>query len=170
MDGLANVTGAVGDIAIGGVSYTLSIPTAGDYGEMERHVIALRGNPLKELAGCLDDFPLASRQAVLRAACDSVASRPPRATAEEIEQFSGSPDGINYMFFIMVRRKHPEIDTTDKAGAILADIDAAGMTDITLALKALSTVETAVKNSRSTEQIQETTDPHESRGLGSIAT
>lgn len=170
MDGLCNVTGATGDIEIGGVKYRLSVPTAADFGEIERHVVAMRGNPLKELACCLDDFPAENRQMALKAACDSVAGRSPRADADEIGAFAGSPAGIAFMLFIMLRRNHSEIDTPEAANKLLLDLDAATATRMVDVMKQLSAVETAAKNSPSTDEKTETTDPHESRGLESIST
>jgi hypothetical protein len=170
MDGLCNTAGSDGILTIDGKEYRPSVPTAADFGELERHVVSLRGNPLKELAACLDDFPAASRQTALKVACDSIAGRSPRSTFEEMEEFMGSPAGIVFMLFMMLRRNHPEIDSQEAANELLGKVNAAEVASIGEVMQVLAKVETAVKNSPSTEQVTETTDPHESRGLGSIAT
>jgi hypothetical protein len=170
MDGLCNAAGSDGGITIGGKRYQLSIPTGADLGDLERYVISLRGNPLKELAKCIDSYPVALQQAALRAASDSIADRSPRADDEEIGRFARSPMNLPFMLFIMLRRNHTEIDGIDAARKLLVEIDAPTMIRLTDVMAALSNVETAVKNSPSTEQVTETKDPHESRGLESIAT
>lgn len=170
MDGLCNVAAADGILTIDGKDYRPSIPTAADFGELERHVVGLRGNPLKELASCLDDFPAASRQMALKVACDSIAGRSPRATFEEMEEFMGSPAGIVFMLYVMLRRNHPEISSQGAANDLLGKLNAAEVAGVGEVMQVLAKVETAVKNSPSTEQVTETKDPHESRGLESIAT
>lgn len=170
MDGMCNVTGADGTIEIGGKAYRLSVPTGADLGDLERYVISLRGNPLKELAECIDSYPAALQQAALRAASDSIADRSPRADDQEIKRFASSPMNLPFMLFLMLRRNHPEIDGIEAASQLMASLDAPTMARLTGVMTALANVETAVKNSPSTEQVTETTDPHESRGLESIAT
>lgn len=170
MDGLCNVTGADGKATIGGKQYTLTIPTAVDFGEMERHVMSLRGNPLKELASCVADYPADLQQTAIKAACDSVAGRPPRITVDELQVFSGSPDGIVYMLYMMLRVNHPEIDGPEKASGLLKEMNEAEQEELLREVMQLSAVMTAAKNLPSTEQATETTDPHESRGLESMST
>jgi hypothetical protein len=173
MDGLCNVTGADGSITLNGTKYRLSVPTQLDYGELERDVVARRSNPLRELAGCLQDFSLEDKQLALRAASDSIAERPCRATQAEVGAFSCTLDGISYTLYLMLRRNHPEIDSPEKAGDLIKHLDEASSEEMLQVLRQLSEVQTAAKNSPSTEQITETTettDLHESRGLASIVT
>jgi hypothetical protein len=169
MDGLCNVAASDGTVNIGGKAYRLSIPTGADLGDLERYVISLRGNPLEELAKCIDSYPAALQQSALRAASDSIADRSPRADDEEIGRFARSPMNLPFMLFIMLRRNHADIDSVEAARELLIKVDAPTMANLIEVMGALSNVETAVKNSPSTEQVTETKDPHESRGLGSIA-
>ncbi len=169
MDGLCNVAGADGTITLNGTKYRLSVPTKLDYGELEREVILRRSNPLRELARCLQDFSPEDKRLALRAAADSIAERPSRASQLEVGQFTGTLEGISYMLYMMLRRNHPEIDSPEKAGELIKALDEAAADELLQVLTMLSEVKTAAKNSPSTEQIQET-DPHESRGLESMST
>lgn len=170
MDGLCNVTGAPETITIDGTEYRLTVPTKLDYGELEREVVARRSNPFKELAQCLGDFSAEDRQNALRAASDSIAGRPSRASQEEVGAFTGTLDGIAYTLYLMLRRNHKEIDTAGKASKLLTSLDEATAENLLLILKRLNDVEiVAGKNLPSTEQILET-DPHEFRGQESIVT
>jgi len=170
MDGLCNVTGADGSITLNGTKYRLSVPTKLDYGELEREVVSRRSNPLRELAGCLGDFSAEDKQLALRAASDSIAERPSRACQAEVGAFTGTLEGIAYMLYLMMRRNHPEIDAPEKAAVLIKTLDEAKAEELLQVVSILSEVQTAAKNLPSTEQIQETTDPHESRGLASMST
>ncbi len=166
------MTGASEGININGTDYRLTVPTKLDYGELEREVVARRSNPLRELAQCLGDFSAEDRQNALRAASDSIAGRSCRASAEEVGAFTGTLEGISYTLYLMLRRNHPEIDTPKKAAELLKGLNEATAVELMDVLKRLTAVElVAAKNSLTTEPIQETEkDPHESRGLESIAT
>ena len=170
MDGLCNVTGAGETFTANGVKYRLSVPTKLDYGELERAVVARRSNPLRELAQCLGDFSADDKILALRAASDSIAERPSRASQTEVGAFSNTLDGLAYTLYLMLRRNHPEIDSPEKASELIKGLDEATSDELLQVLKRLNEIEVvAGKNSPSSEQITET-DPHESRGLESIAT
>ncbi|GAF68952.1 unnamed protein product, partial [marine sediment metagenome] len=146
MDGLCNVAGVGDKVTINGTEYHLSIPTPLDFGELERHVVSLRGNPFAELAKCIDEFPPEARHEALKGAADSIAHRSVRATQDEVGAFSGTADGIFFMLYLMLRKGHPEIDRPEKADELIREINEAETAGLMRVVSSLWTIETAAKN------------------------
>lgn len=169
MDGLHNVSAAPDTILIDGKEYHSKPLGLVELGELERHVVTLRTNPLKELAGQLQHFSLDERKQLIKAGVEVLAERPKMGTMQEVQDYAGTPAGMAHTFFLIVRDAHPEVDSPKAAGEILDKIDEAGTAALMQRLKDLSAADELGKNSEgSTQQITEI-DPHESRGLGSIA-
>jgi hypothetical protein len=136
MDGIANVAGVrTVPLKIGEKVYTLTPMVLSEYGEREAYILSLRPDPWERLKTIPENLPEWSREKVLQQIMDDVnreARMPQIVTMAEETRFDQSLHGIGWRLMRSLRKHHPEIDTVEKALALieqagsdrLAEIDA----------------------------------------------
>ena len=168
-DELPAVAASPDTVLIAGKAYRITPLTLADFAEMARHVVAMLANPIEALSGQLKYFTAEERRELMATALDSARKPSENASIQQIAEFSRTWDGFCFTIWLMLRRNHPEVSSAEKAGEILADLDDAGIAALMQRVEDLSAAAAkTAKNSEGPVQITET-DPHESRGLGSIS-
>ncbi len=120
MDGLNQLTAAEGTIRIGEQTFRLGQLTLADYGEIENRVVSRRRDPVSLAVGNLDGLGEKQQEFLLGRAFDEAAGGKV-AGAREIDRWRQTPDGYCYLFWMMVRKGHPEV-TLQRAGQLLASL------------------------------------------------
>ncbi len=120
MHGLNQLTASADEIEIDGRSYRLGPLVLRDYGEIENRVLARRPDPLAVAAGSLAGLEPAQQEFLLGRAYDRAATAA-TASEDEIEQWKRTPDGLCTLFWLMVRKHHPEI-TREQTGELVEQL------------------------------------------------
>lgn len=120
MDGLNRLTGADQTIEIGDRTYRLGPLTLKDYGEIENRILARRPDPIATAVEHLDGLSESQQQYLLGRAFDrAVSGRWVRAS--EIDEWKQTHDGFCYLFWLMVRKAHPEV-TLGRAAELIQQL------------------------------------------------
>lgn len=118
MEGLTGLVAAPTSVEIDGKAYTLTPIPVREFAKVERRILERRGDPIsvaKQLAeGCT---PEERREIFERAYQD--AFRGNMVSAREIEEYKASLAGMRFLFWLSLRKEHPEINEDD--GSALAD-------------------------------------------------
>jgi hypothetical protein len=117
MNGLHHIAGAESAIAIAGKTYRAAPLTLGMRAEIEAQVVARRADVLDEVLRRLETAPARHHEALLDAALRRLERRR-TATAEEVAEFLATFDGAAFVFWLLVRDRHPEIDSPAAATAV----------------------------------------------------
>jgi hypothetical protein len=102
----------------------------GTLGELERHVVSLRGNLMTVLAECIDRFRPDQQQFLMREALKQLGQQRRYAAQAEINSFLRTCDGMAFCFWLAIRSQHPEIDAPEKARLLLAELSPAAMVEL----------------------------------------
>lgn len=117
MHGLHHISGAESAITIAGRTFRAAPLTLGMRAEIEAHLVARRVDVLDEVLRRLETTPSRHHELLLDAAFRRVERRR-TATAEEVAEFLGTFEGAAFVFWLLVRDRHPEVDSPDAAAAI----------------------------------------------------
>lgn len=134
MDGIANVAGLrTVPLKIGGKTYTLAPMILAEYAERENYILSLRPDPWERLKTIPENLPAWAKDAILKQITDDInrESRMPRVvTMEEEARFDASLHGIGWRLMRALRGNHPEIDTVDKALALIEEAGSDRLSEI----------------------------------------
>jgi len=108
MEGVHELTGTPVQVAIDGRSYRLAPLRIRHLGEMERHLLAGRPDPLELVAKRLPELPEAAQRVLLERAYDQL-RQGPRVSWQELRDWMQSPAGRIYQFWLAVREYEPEL-------------------------------------------------------------
>ncbi len=130
---------------VGDKTYTLRPLTVGTYAELESYVRSRRPDPLALAADAAAKVP-PSQQPAMWDAAFRIATAGRTVSAEEMMAFETSPMGIAWKFWQLVKRDHPEIDSAEKAMALLEQIGREKSTELIMKMQ-IASGEEDVKNS-----------------------
>jgi len=120
MDGLNRLTGADQTIAVGDCTYRLGPLTLKDYGEIENRILARRPDPIAVAVGHLEGLSEEQQEYLLGRAFDrAVSGRWVRSS--EIDEWKQTHEGFCYLFWLMVRKSHPEV-TLERAAELIQQL------------------------------------------------
>jgi hypothetical protein len=115
--GLNELTGADQTVEIEGRTYRLGPLTLKDYGEIENRIIARRPDPVALVLQSLHGLNPRQQEFLLGRAYDRAAAAR-QATIAELDLWKRTPEGVCYLFWLMVRKGHPEI-TFERAAELV---------------------------------------------------
>jgi hypothetical protein len=129
-DGLQHVAGAGMRVALDGRDYRLGPLSLGALAELERHVVSLRGDTMAVLAEAIDRFRPEQQQFLMSEALKQLGRQRRYASQAEVDSFLNTCDGMAFCFWLAIRPQHPEIDTPEKAGTLLAGLSPAAIVEL----------------------------------------
>lgn len=121
-------------IEIEGKQYKLRPLKVGVYGEMEAFVLAQRGDPLAAAGQAVQHLPAAMHAAVWDAAMRAVMANR-NVTTQEMSDFENSIRGYAWKLWKCLEQDHPEVDSLDKALALLEKIGPARAAEVDAKLR-----------------------------------
>lgn len=144
MQSLHAVAAAPWKIDIGEKSWWFSPLSLADWAILERRLLEGRRNPIdvarENLTRLADDEKRILLDAALRQA-----SSPPRAIPREIAAFLATQSGLCLLFWLSLRKLHPEI-TEEDAWTLLSSLDAARLETVVAEAASLPASEGVLKN------------------------
>lgn len=132
MDGLYRLAGNDVQVQAGGKTYTISreVGHLNAFAEIEDFIIEQRKKAIDLISQRIENFPAAMRDAAIRIAFEHDTRIARGATVQELNDFLESRDGLALLFWIGVRKHHPEVSSFDAAKAIVFTLADAEMTAI----------------------------------------
>jgi len=122
VDGLNALTAAPWRETIDGVDYWMEPLTLGDWGIIEEHLARQRRNPLEVAKENLAGLAADEKRALLASALEQ-ASGAGRVTADELMDYTATPEGLGLMFWLSIRKQNPQI-SEGWAAELLGILDA----------------------------------------------
>ena len=149
--GLDSVCGTGTRVDIGGTTYSLARLGIGAFGEV---VAEIKRRRWVEVRAAMDAFRDAPAD-VIKEYLDPMvakAKQPVDFEGEASDEFDGfmqSPGGACFVFWVLVRVRHPEVNSTDKARALLDELAPSEIKQLALDIiktSGLEELQEAVKN------------------------
>jgi len=166
---LKDVAGTGTTIEIGGTTYRLGTLGIGSLAEMEDEVIRRRANPIDLAKKAASELPPERADHLLSEAVKACGGLLDAPTSRDLTAFWDSISGKVFVFWLVVRTHHPEIDSPQKAREVLKAVsltEIPALAEKVIEASGLQAFADAAKNSK--PPALPTIHPHESRGLLSI--
>ena len=120
MDGLHALTAAGWHETIDEVEYYMEPLTLKDWGTIEKHLLAGRRDPIEVARENLEGLSPEEQRMLLEAALDRAIGAHGVA-ADELIAYTATPQGMAMMFWLSIRKRHPEIGE-DRAAELLGSL------------------------------------------------
>jgi hypothetical protein len=125
MESVHEWTGAPVEVTIAGNNYRLSPLRIRHLGEMERHLLSQRPDPLDQILPRLPELSESAQRVLLERAYDELL-RGPRIPWPELHHWMQTPEGKIYQFWLAARDHQPEL-TLELAEELICQAGAAAL-------------------------------------------